>query len=70
MIEYSESTGKQITGELLHQIIAEEVKKVNKQLSSYKQIRKFVIRDQEFQKTTTQKIKRFANLTQQQTDMV
>ncbi|MDD8019184.1 MAG: AMP-binding protein, partial [Bacteroidota bacterium] len=42
MIEYSESTGKQITGELLHQIIAEEVKKVNKQLSSYKQIRKFV----------------------------
>jgi hypothetical protein len=25
----------------------------------YKQIKKFVVRDEEFQKTTTQKIKRF-----------
>jgi long-chain acyl-CoA synthetase len=64
-IELAESSGKEITKEFLHQIIADEVSKVNKQLSSYKQIRKFVIRDQEFQKTTTQKIKRFANLAPQ-----
>ncbi|HAP35870.1 MAG TPA: long-chain fatty acid--CoA ligase, partial [Bacteroidetes bacterium] len=51
LIEYSEKTGKQITNELIHSIISEEIKKANKQLSSYKQIRKFVIRDQEFQKT-------------------
>ena len=70
MIEYSESKGKQITNELIHSIISDEIKKANKQLSSYKQIRKFVIRDQEFQKTTTQKIKRFANLQHQPTENV
>lgn len=64
-IELAESTGKEITKEFLHQIIADEVSKVNKQISSYKVIRKFIIRDQEFQKTTTQKIKRFANLAPQ-----
>lgn len=64
-IELAERTGKEITKDLLQRIIADEVAKVNKQLSSYKQIRKFVIRDQEFQKTTTQKIKRFANLAPQ-----
>ncbi len=64
-IELSESTGKEITKELLHQIIADEVSKVNKQLSSYKQVRKFIIRDHELLKTTTQKIKRFANLAPQ-----
>ncbi|MBI2427615.1 MAG: AMP-binding protein [Ignavibacteriales bacterium] len=65
VIELSERTGREITKEFLHQIIADEVAKTNKQLSGYKQIRKFVIRDQEFQKTTTQKIKRFANLAPQ-----
>jgi long-chain acyl-CoA synthetase len=64
-IELSETTGKSITKEFLHQVVADEVAKVNKQLSSYKQIRKFTIRDQEFLKTTTQKIKRFANLAPQ-----
>lgn len=67
-IELAESTGKEITKEFLHQIIADEVGKTNKQLSSYKQVRKFTIRDQEFQKTTTQKIKRFANLAPQPVD--
>ena len=64
-IELSETTGKEITKDLLHHIISDEVAKANKQLSSYKQIRKFIIRDQEFLKTTTQKIKRFANLAPQ-----
>jgi long-chain acyl-CoA synthetase len=70
IIEYSESSGKQITKELIHQIISEEVKKANKQLSSYKQIRKFIVRDEEFQKTTTQKIKRFANVPQQSEETI
>ncbi|MFA5834784.1 MAG: AMP-binding protein [Bacteroidota bacterium] len=64
-IELAESTGKEITKDFLHQVIADEVSKANKQISSYKQVRKFIIRDQEFLKTTTQKIKRFANLTPQ-----
>lgn len=65
LIDYSGETGEQITKELIHSIIADEIKKANKQLNSYKQVRKFVIRDEEFQKTTTQKIKRFANLAHQ-----
>lgn len=61
-IELSESSGKGITKELIHQVIADEIAKANKQLSSYKQVRKFIVRETELQKTTTQKIKRFANL--------
>ncbi|MCX7797797.1 MAG: AMP-binding protein [Melioribacter sp.] len=59
LIEYSENKKVQITEELIHKIISEEVEKVNKQLASYKQIKKFYIRDKEFEKTTTQKIKRY-----------
>jgi len=58
-IEFSEMKGVKITPELLHAVIAEEIRKTNEKLSSYKQIRKFKIRDQEFEKTTTQKIKRY-----------
>jgi long-chain acyl-CoA synthetase len=68
-IELAESAGREITKEFLHQIIADEVGKANKQLTGYKQLRKFIIRDQEFQKTTTQKIKRFANLVPQPVDV-
>ena len=58
-IELSELKSVKITPELLHSVIAEEIRKTNEQLSSYKQIKKFKIRDQEFEKTTTQKIKRY-----------
>jgi long-chain acyl-CoA synthetase len=57
-IELSESRGVQITPELINEILGEEVKKANAELSSFKQIKKFSIREQEFEKTTTQKIKR------------
>ena len=59
-IELSETKGVQITPELIHDVIDGEIRKVNHELPSYKQIKKFRVRDQEFQKTTTQKIKRFA----------
>lgn len=58
-IEYSEKNNVQITPELVNSIISEEIKKVNKELANYKQIRKFYVRDTEFEKTTTQKIKRY-----------
>ena len=58
-IELSELKGVKITPELLHEVIAGEVKKTNMELPNYKQIKKFKIRDQEFEKTTTQKIKRY-----------
>ncbi|MDH7605373.1 MAG: AMP-binding protein [Melioribacter sp.] len=59
LIEYAENKKVEITEELIHKIISEEVEKVNKQLASYKQIKKFYIREKEFEKTTTQKIKRY-----------
>ncbi len=58
-IEYSEQNKAEINDELIRRIIDEEIKKVNKQLPLHKQIRKFYIRTEEFEKTTTQKIKRY-----------
>lgn len=58
-IELAESKNIKITKELLNEVISEEVQKANKQLSGYKQVKKFYIREQEFEKTTTQKIKRY-----------
>lgn len=59
-IELSETKGVQITPELIHEVIDGEIRKVNRELSTYKQIKKFQVRDQEFPKTTTQKIKRYS----------
>jgi len=58
-IELSESNGVRITPELIHEVIANEVKKTNLELPAFKQIKTFKIREQEFEKTTTQKIKRY-----------
>ncbi|UZQ86219.1 AMP-binding protein [Thermoclostridium stercorarium] len=57
-----EELGKTPTDEELHKIILAEVKKVNKKLSSYKRIQHFDIRKEEFEKTTTKKIKRYVEL--------
>ena len=40
----------------------QEVKKANKEMPAYKYIREISITDNELIKTTTQKIKRFANM--------
>lgn len=58
-IEYSEKNKVSITTELINEIIAEAVKEINKEIPAYKQIRTFYVRDSEFEKTTTQKIKRY-----------
>lgn len=58
-IEYSEINNVQITDELIDKIIGDVIKEVNKELPLYKQIKKYYIRDKEFEKTTTQKIKRY-----------
>jgi len=42
----------------VRRLIAEEVKAVNHQLATYKYIRSFTLRDAEFEKTTSKKIKR------------
>ena len=45
--------------ERIEKVIAEEVKQVNRVLANYKRIRQFSLRHEEFEKTTTRKIKRY-----------
>jgi long-chain acyl-CoA synthetase len=40
-------------------VIGKEIAKVNGQVASFKQIVRFYLRDREFDKTTTQKVKRY-----------
>ncbi|MGN1161403.1 MAG: AMP-dependent synthetase/ligase [Candidatus Fimenecus sp.] len=53
---------QELTQEEIRASIAEAIKEVNKKLPKYKKIMSFDIRENEFIKTTTQKIKRYANL--------
>ena len=57
-----EKYGKDISEEERRKIVWEEIKKVNKKLTSYKAIKNLEIKTDEFEKTTTMKIKRFAEL--------
>jgi long-chain acyl-CoA synthetase len=58
-IELAELQNIKIDDVLINKTVAEEIEKTNKQLAGYKQIKKFYIRENEFEKTTTQKIKRY-----------
>ena len=60
--ELEELHGKDLTEEQIHDIIWEEIKKVNRTLTSYKAIKKLEIKKGDFEKTTTMKIKRFAEI--------
>ncbi len=61
-IELAESRGIKLTDELVQEVIADEVKKANAELAAFKQVKRFNVREQEFEKTTTQKIKRYLAL--------
>ncbi|MBK8945741.1 MAG: AMP-binding protein [Ignavibacteriae bacterium] len=58
-ILYSQEKNIHITDKIINETIEQEVAKVNKNLASHKKIVKFYIRENEFVKTTTQKIKRY-----------
>ncbi|HTY60022.1 MAG TPA: AMP-binding protein [Bacteroidota bacterium] len=58
-IELAETRGKEITPDLMKTVIGDEIAVLNRSVAPFKQIRKFYIRDREFEKTTTQKVKRF-----------
>ena len=49
------------TKEEIWKIVSDVVANVNKKLPNYKHIKNFGIRDEEFEKTTTKKIKRYGN---------
>ncbi|MCQ2553446.1 MAG: AMP-binding protein [Clostridia bacterium] len=54
-----ERLGANYTDADVNKLFDEEIDKLNKTLPLYKQIRRFVIRKEEFEKTTAKKIKRF-----------
>lgn len=58
-IEFSELNSIQINQEMMEKIIDKEIEKANKQLADFKRVKSFNIRENEFEKTTTQKIKRY-----------
>ncbi|HXG00287.1 MAG TPA: AMP-binding protein [Bacteroidota bacterium] len=58
-IEYAQKHNVEVTTELIEKIIVEEIRKLNTQLLGHQQIKKVRIREKEFEKTTTQKIKRY-----------
>ena len=57
-----ENVKDNMTEDEIYNLIWDEVKKVNKGLTSYKAIKYLEIKKDEFEKTTTMKIKRFAEL--------
>lgn len=52
---------KKPTDEDIKQVVSEIVQNINSTLPNYKHIKKFTIRDSEFEKTTTRKIKRYGD---------
>ena len=57
-----EKHGKDLSEEKIYDILWEEIKQVNRKLTSYKAIKRLEIKKDEFEKTTTMKIKRFAEI--------
>ncbi|MFZ1730304.1 MAG: AMP-binding protein [Bacteroidota bacterium] len=57
--DYGIAHDKDVTPEMVQQLIQEEINRLNRHLPVHKQIRRVQIKDTEFEKTTTQKIKRF-----------
>jgi len=58
----AELHGEGLTEDEIYKILWEQIKKVNHQLSTYKSIKKLEIKTDAFEKTTTMKIKRFAEI--------
>lgn len=54
--------GKGLSEEEIYKLIWEQIKKVNRKLSNYKTVKKLEIKEDQFEKTSTMKIKRYAEL--------
>ncbi|MBN1447853.1 MAG: AMP-binding protein, partial [Bacteroidetes bacterium] len=57
--EFAEQSGKEVTPEFVAGLLDEEIRTLNRRLPVHKQIRSVQIKETEFEKTTTQKIKRY-----------
>ena len=58
----AENYEKDLSDEEIHKIIWEKIKEVNKKLVAYKAVKELEIKNDEFVKTTTMKIKRAEEL--------
>lgn len=58
----SERYGKDLSDEKIYDIIWEKIKEVNKKLTGYKAVKSLEIKKDEFEKTSTMKIKRYKEL--------
>ena len=58
LIELAENRGIKLTKEFGLATISKEIKRINSDTTSFKRIGKFLVRDSEFPKTTTRKIRR------------
>ena len=58
---FSEKESIAINDRLINEILRKEIDRVNTQLPVFKRITDFIVRENEFEKTTTQKIKRYAD---------
>lgn len=58
-IEHAQKHNLEVTRELVEKTIGDQIRSLNKTLPVYKQIKRVRIQDREFEKTTTQKIKRY-----------
>ena len=52
-------TSQQVTTQKIEETIKKEIRKYNSQTVQYKMIKDFILRQEEFPKTSTKKIKRF-----------
>ena len=57
--ELEAKLGKEYTKEQAEELLEAEVDKINSDLPRFKRIAHLIVRDREFEKTTTAKIKRF-----------
>lgn len=60
--EIKSKYNKELSDEEIYNIIWNKIKEVNRELTTYKAIKKLEIKKDEFEKTTTMKIKRFAEI--------
>jgi len=58
-LAHADKSGNQLTREWIEDVINEEIRALNRRLPLYKQIRRVRIKDSEFEKTTSMKIKRY-----------
>ena len=62
IVAYADENKLEVTETFVSEIIKKEIDIVNSSLTSYKRVQTYILRDHEFEKTTTQKIKRYSEI--------